>query len=108
MQRRGRLAMAGLSWCAQPGWYRRHGRGLAVGADLAGPLVRGGGEQFFLGPEPAQHGLDGHSGAIRAAVRTVLGNPSYRHQARHMRDEIRALPSAATAVTELERVVDKH
>src|SRR5262249_13815618 len=24
----------------------------------------GGGEQFLLGPEPAQHGLDGHPGAL--------------------------------------------
>ena len=39
-------------------------RGLAIGADLAGPLLRGGGEQFLLGPEPAQHGLDGHSGVL--------------------------------------------
>ena len=46
--------------------------------------------------------------AIRAAVRTVLGDPSYRDQALHVRDEIRALPPAAAAVTALEQVADKH
>jgi UDP:flavonoid glycosyltransferase YjiC (YdhE family) len=45
---------------------------------------------------------------IRAAVRTVLGDPAYREQARHMRDETCALPPAAAAVTALERVVDQH
>jgi UDP:flavonoid glycosyltransferase YjiC (YdhE family) len=49
-----------------------------------------------------------NAAVIRAAVRTVLGEPSYRHRARHMRDEIRALPPAAAAVTALEQVVDKH
>src|SRR5215469_3529847 len=43
-----------------------------------------------------------------AAVRTVLGDPSYRDRARHVRDEICALPPAAAAVTALEQVVDKH
>jgi UDP-glucoronosyl and UDP-glucosyl transferase len=46
--------------------------------------------------------------AIRAAVRTVLADPSYRDQARHMRDEMRALPPAAAAVTAIERLVDEH
>jgi hypothetical protein len=41
-------------------------------------------------------------------VRTVLGDPSYREQALHMRDEARALPPAAAAVTALEQVADKH
>ncbi len=45
---------------------------------------------------------------IRAAVRTVLGDPSYRDSSLHMRDEICALPPVAAAVTALERVVDKH
>jgi UDP:flavonoid glycosyltransferase YjiC (YdhE family) len=49
-----------------------------------------------------------NAAAIRAAVRTVLGEPSYREQARHMRDEGRALPPAAAAVTALEQVADKH
>jgi MGT family glycosyltransferase len=53
---------------------------------------------------PAERG----AAAIRAAVRAVLGDPSYRQQARHMRDEIRALPPAAAAVTALEHVVDEH
>ena len=38
--------------------------GLAIGADLAGTLLRSGGEQVLLGAESAQHGLDGHSGAL--------------------------------------------
>jgi UDP:flavonoid glycosyltransferase YjiC (YdhE family) len=45
---------------------------------------------------------------IRAAVRTVLGDPSYREQARHMRDEIRALPLAPAAVTAIERLAAEH
>lgn len=45
---------------------------------------------------------------IRAAVRTVLGDLSYREQARHMREEVCALPPVAAAVTALERVVDNH
>jgi MGT family glycosyltransferase len=49
-----------------------------------------------------------NAGAIRAAVRTVLGDPAYREHAQHMRDEIGALPPAAAAVTALERVVDEH
>jgi len=38
----------------------------------------------------------------------VLGDPSYRDQARHMRDEFCALPSAAAAVTALEQLMEKH
>jgi UDP:flavonoid glycosyltransferase YjiC (YdhE family) len=49
-----------------------------------------------------------NAAAIRAAVRTVLSDPSYRQSARHMRDEIRALPPAAAAVTALEQVADEH
>jgi UDP:flavonoid glycosyltransferase YjiC (YdhE family) len=49
-----------------------------------------------------------NAGAIRAAVRTVLGDPCYRQRARHMRDEVCALPPTAAAVTALERVADKH
>ena len=45
---------------------------------------------------------------IRAAVRTVLGDPCYREQARQIRDETRALPPAAAAVTALERIVHEH
>jgi UDP:flavonoid glycosyltransferase YjiC (YdhE family) len=51
---------------------------------------------------------DRNARAIRAAVRTVLADPSYGDHARHMRDEIRALPPAAAAVTALEQVADKH
>ena len=51
---------------------------------------------------------DRTAAAIRAAVRTVLGDPSYRDQARHMRDEIRALPPADAAVIALEQVADQH
>jgi UDP:flavonoid glycosyltransferase YjiC (YdhE family) len=54
--------------------------------------------------EPA----DRNATAIRAAVRTVLGDPSYRERARHMRDEIRALPPAAAAVAALEQIVGEH
>src|SRR5579862_4780810 len=46
--------------------------------------------------------------AIRGAVRTVLGDPCYRDQALHLRDEILALPPAAAAVTALEQLVDQH
>ena len=45
-----------------------------------------------------------NAAAIRAAVRTVLDDPAYREQARYMRDEARALPPAAAAVTALEQV----
>jgi MGT family glycosyltransferase len=51
---------------------------------------------------------DRDAATIRAAVRTVLADPSYRDHARHMRDEIRALPPTDAAVTVLEQVVDKH
>jgi MGT family glycosyltransferase len=46
--------------------------------------------------------------AIRAAVRAVLGDPAYRDHAQNMRDDIRALPPAAAAVTALEQIVDEH
>jgi UDP:flavonoid glycosyltransferase YjiC (YdhE family) len=46
--------------------------------------------------------------AIRAAVRTVLGDPAYRDQTRHMRDEARALPPAAAAVTALEQIAANY
>jgi UDP:flavonoid glycosyltransferase YjiC (YdhE family) len=49
-----------------------------------------------------------NAAVIRAAVRTVLGDLSYREHARHMRDEAGALPPVAAAVTALERVVDEH
>jgi UDP:flavonoid glycosyltransferase YjiC (YdhE family) len=45
---------------------------------------------------------------MRAAVRTVLGDLSYRESSQHMRNEVRALPPVAAAVTALERLVDKH
>jgi UDP:flavonoid glycosyltransferase YjiC (YdhE family) len=51
---------------------------------------------------------DRNATVIRAAVRTVLGDPCYREQARHMRDEVCALPPVAAAVTALEQVVAKH
>ena len=49
---------------------------------------------------------DRNAAAIRAAVRTVLGDPAYRDQARHMRDETCALPPAAAAA--LDQVTDNH
>jgi UDP:flavonoid glycosyltransferase YjiC (YdhE family) len=49
-----------------------------------------------------------NAGAIRAAVRTVLGDPAYRQHARHMRGEICALPPAEAAVTALEQIVARH
>jgi UDP:flavonoid glycosyltransferase YjiC (YdhE family) len=51
---------------------------------------------------------DRNAAAIRAAVRTVLADPSYRDQAQHMRDQVRALPPAAAAVTALEQVAAEH
>lgn len=49
-----------------------------------------------------------NAAAIRAAVRTVLGDAAYRGHARHMRDEVCALPPVAAVVTALEQVVDQH
>jgi MGT family glycosyltransferase len=54
--------------------------------------------------EPAER----NATVIRAAARTVLGEPSYRQCARHMRDEIRALPPTADAATALERIVEPY
>jgi len=42
--------------------------------------------------------------AIRAAVREVMDNPSYRQKAEQMRDEMAALPGPEHAVTLLERL----
>ena len=53
---------------------------------------------------PAQR----HPQAIRAAVRAVLGDPAYRDRARHMRDDIHALPPARAAAEALERLVQDH
>jgi MGT family glycosyltransferase len=44
---------------------------------------------------------------LRAAVRDVLGDASYRDNARRLRDQIRALPGPKRAVGLLEGVVDK-
>jgi UDP:flavonoid glycosyltransferase YjiC (YdhE family) len=49
-----------------------------------------------------------NAGVIRAAVRTVLADPAYREHARHIRDELRALPPATAAATALEQVVANH
>jgi UDP:flavonoid glycosyltransferase YjiC (YdhE family) len=46
--------------------------------------------------------------AIRTAVRAVLTDPAYRQHARHMRDELRALPPVAAAATALEQLVADH
>lgn len=46
--------------------------------------------------------------AIRAAVRAVLADPSYRHRARRMRSEIDSLPPLETAVGTLEQLVQEH
>ncbi|MEO8716115.1 MAG: nucleotide disphospho-sugar-binding domain-containing protein, partial [Acetobacteraceae bacterium] len=43
--------------------------------------------------------------AIRAAVRAVMDDPSYRQAAEHMRDEMAALPGPEHAVELLERLV---
>ena len=43
---------------------------------------------------------------VRAAVSTVLDDPSYRAAAERVRDEIRALPGPEHAVTLLERLVE--
>jgi MGT family glycosyltransferase len=53
---------------------------------------------------PAQR----HPQAIRTAVRTVLRDPAYRDRARHMRDDIHALPAAGAAAEALERLVHDH
>ena len=53
---------------------------------------------------PAQR----HPQAVRTAVRAVLGDPAYRDRARHMRDDIHALPPAAAAAEALERLVHEH
>lgn len=42
--------------------------------------------------------------AILAAVQTVLGHPTYRRNAEHLRDEMLTLPGPAHAVTLLERL----
>ncbi len=42
--------------------------------------------------------------AIRAAVREVMDNPSYRQKAEHLRDEMAALPGPEHAVTLLEQL----
>jgi UDP:flavonoid glycosyltransferase YjiC (YdhE family) len=53
---------------------------------------------------PAQR----HPQAIRTAVRAVLGDPAYRDRARHMRDDIHALPPAGAAAEALERLVHEY
>jgi UDP:flavonoid glycosyltransferase YjiC (YdhE family) len=53
---------------------------------------------------PAQR----HPQAIRTAVRAVLRDPAYRDRARHMRDDIHALPPAGAAVEALERLAHEH
>ena len=45
---------------------------------------------------------------VRAAVATVLADPSYRRAAERMRDEIAALPDPAHAVLLLERLGAEH
>lgn len=47
-------------------------------------------------------------GIVRDAAAAVLGDPSYRRKAEQMRDEIAALPDAATAVLFLERLVTER
>jgi UDP:flavonoid glycosyltransferase YjiC (YdhE family) len=51
---------------------------------------------------------DRNAPAIRAAVRAVLTDPSYRQRARRMRDELRALPPVADAAAALEQIVAEH
>jgi UDP:flavonoid glycosyltransferase YjiC (YdhE family) len=46
--------------------------------------------------------------AIRAAVHAVLSNPSYRHSAARVRDEIHALPPVDTAIGMLEKLAHEH
>ena len=48
--------------------------GLAIGADLAGTLIGGCGEQFLLGAKWAQHGLDGHSSVL---IVPIAGDQPY-------------------------------
>jgi len=50
--------------------------------------------------EPGEHTPE----AIRAAVRAVMDNPSYRQKAEHVRDEMVALPGPEYAVALLERL----
>lgn len=49
-------------------------------------------------------GAEATADAVRAAVRTVLADPSYRRNAERLRDEIRALPGPERAVSLLERL----
>jgi len=53
---------------------------------------------------PAQR----HPPAIRTAVRAVLADHGYRDRARHMRDDIHALPPVSAAAEALERLVRDH
>lgn len=45
---------------------------------------------------------------VRGAVEEVLGQPTYREQAQHIRAEIEALPDPAQAVRLLEQLVAEH
>jgi UDP:flavonoid glycosyltransferase YjiC (YdhE family) len=58
-----------------------------------------------LGVAQALDAVEATPETVRAAVATVLADPSYRRAAERLRDEIAALPEPAHAVTLLERLV---
>ena len=57
-----------------------------------------------LGVAQVLDAVDATPETVRAAVATVLADPSYRRAAERMRDEIAALPDPAHAVRLLERL----
>ena len=67
-------------------------------------------DQPFLAAELQRRGagiaLEGESNpdAIRAAVREVMGNPSYRASAQRLASSIHAAPGVAGAAAELEQL----
>ena len=46
--------------------------------------------------------------AIRAAVKTVLGQPDYRARAQQLQSKVKALPDLAEAVKRLEVLAETH
>jgi Erythromycin biosynthesis protein CIII-like, C-terminal domain len=111
-----KLTVALLPRCAllvSHGGFNSAKEALAVGVPLV--IVPIAGDQPYCARRCQALGVgrviwpaERNAAAIRAAVRTVLGDPAYREHAQHMRDEAGALPPAAAAVTVLEQVADEH
>jgi UDP:flavonoid glycosyltransferase YjiC (YdhE family) len=85
-----------------------HGLPMVIIPQEAGDNLPTGWRCAALGVGALVEGSPPQPEAIRVAVKTVLGQPSYRARAQQLQSEVKALPGLAEAVRRLETLAETH